>query len=210
MHESTIRVKKLLSQKVVLLTSPRNYKSFRGISLSNILEEQVDQKYFLSEKIASRILSYLPSQQDITEDKQTVAISVTSRNKSSEEVKDTGSIKLTESQLHSQVRRGGVGAKTGLYAVGGLQKHQTIRTDEISPTLTQAMGQGGGQTPMVWNEEMKIRRLTPKECERLQGFPDGWTEGVSDTQRYKCLGNAVTTNVIQAIMERLLEDRRIN
>ena len=50
----------------------------------------------------------------------------------------------------------------------------------------------------------RIRRLTPTECERLQGFPDGWTEGLSDTQRYKCLGNAVTTNVITAIMERLL------
>ena len=50
----------------------------------------------------------------------------------------------------------------------------------------------------------KIRRLTPVECERLQGFPDGWTEGVSDTQRYKTLGNAVTVNVIEAIMERMI------
>ena len=52
-------------------------------------------------------------------------------------------------------------------------------------------------------KNVKIRRLTPTECERLQGFPDGWTEGISDTQRYKCLGNAVTTNVITAIGERL-------
>ena len=43
----------------------------------------------------------------------------------------------------------------------------------------------------------RIRRLTPTECERLQGFPDGWTEGISDTQRYKCLGNAVTVNVVE-------------
>ncbi|RKZ11066.1 DNA (cytosine-5-)-methyltransferase [Candidatus Fermentibacteria bacterium] len=50
----------------------------------------------------------------------------------------------------------------------------------------------------------KIRRLTPTECERLQSFPDDWTEGVSDTQRYKCLGNAVTVNVVQAIIEKLL------
>jgi DNA (cytosine-5)-methyltransferase 1 len=49
-----------------------------------------------------------------------------------------------------------------------------------------------------------IRRLTPLECERLQGFPDGWTEGVSDTQRYKCLGNAVTVPVVRAIARRLL------
>jgi len=41
----------------------------------------------------------------------------------------------------------------------------------------------------------------------LQGFPDGWTEWISDTQRYKCLGNAVTVNVIEAIMERLIETK---
>jgi len=51
----------------------------------------------------------------------------------------------------------------------------------------------------------RIRRLTPTECERLQGFPDGWTEGISDTQRYKCLGNAVTTNVVCEIARRLLK-----
>ncbi len=51
---------------------------------------------------------------------------------------------------------------------------------------------------------MKIRRLTPIECERLQGFPDNWTEGFSDTQRYKMMGNAVTVNVISAIMGRMM------
>ncbi|MCX6756321.1 MAG: DNA (cytosine-5-)-methyltransferase [Candidatus Nomurabacteria bacterium] len=99
---------------------------------------------------------------------------------------------------------GGLGAKTGLYAVGGLQKHQVPRKDGNSPTLTQAMGKGGGQTPIVWSKDIKIRRLTPKECERLQGFPDNWTTGVSDTQRYKTLGNAVTVNVVSAIAKRLL------
>ena len=52
----------------------------------------------------------------------------------------------------------------------------------------------------------QIRRLTPLECERLQGYPDGWTEGISDTQRYKCLGNAVTVNVIEAIVYRMREN----
>jgi len=51
----------------------------------------------------------------------------------------------------------------------------------------------------------KIRRLTPVECERLQGFPDSWTRGVSDTQRYKLLGNAVTTNVVEFLGRRLRE-----
>lgn len=48
-----------------------------------------------------------------------------------------------------------------------------------------------------------IRRLTPVECERLQGFSDGWTSVVSDTQRYKCLGNAVTVPVVQAILSKM-------
>ena len=53
----------------------------------------------------------------------------------------------------------------------------------------------------------RIRRLTPLECERLQGFPDNWTkydsEGniVSDTQRYKMCGNAVTVPVVEYIGE---------
>lgn len=47
----------------------------------------------------------------------------------------------------------------------------------------------------------QIRRLTPLECERLQGFPDGHTAMLSDTQRYKCLGNAVTVNVIKEIFK---------
>jgi len=46
----------------------------------------------------------------------------------------------------------------------------------------------------------RIRRFTPLECERLQGFPDGWTAGVSDSQRYRMLGNAVTVNVIRYLM----------
>jgi site-specific DNA-cytosine methylase len=48
-------------------------------------------------------------------------------------------------------------------------------------------------------EPLQVRRLTPMECERLQGFPDGWTETQSDSQRYRQMGNAVTVNVIESI-----------
>ena len=53
----------------------------------------------------------------------------------------------------------------------------------------------------------KIRRLTPKECERLMGFEDGWTEGLSDTQRYKTLGNGVVSNVVAEIVKLLINTR---
>jgi len=57
---------------------------------------------------------------------------------------------------------------------------------------------------MEGGNRQRIRRLTPTECERLQGFPDGHTEGISNTQRYKCLGNAVTVNVVEMIARRML------
>lgn len=77
--------------------------------------------------------------------------------------------------------------------------------------------------PMTINETT-IRRLTPLECERLQGFPDNWTKveidqtskikkavGIkkytSDTQRYKTIGNAVTTNVVRDIIDKLTASR---
>ncbi len=57
------------------------------------------------------------------------------------------------------------------------------------------------------SDMLSVRRLTPMECERLQGFPDKWTEGVSDSERYKCLGNAVTVNVIEYLIRSLYNDR---
>lgn len=50
-----------------------------------------------------------------------------------------------------------------------------------------------------------VRRLSPLECERLQGFPDGHTEGQSDAQRYRQLGNSVAIPVIEWITKRLVE-----
>ena len=78
-----------------------------------------------------------------------------------------------------------------------------------APTLQARMGTGGGNVPYVLREGQALRRLSLVECERLQGFPDNHTKygftvsgesvEVSKTQRYKCLGNAVTTNVVRAI-----------
>ena len=69
--------------------------------------------------------------------------------------------------------------------------------DDTVPTMTKSWGTGGNNVPFVG-----VRRLTPVECERLQGFPDNWTFG-SDTQRYKQLGNAVAVPVVEWIMKRI-------
>jgi len=72
----------------------------------------------------------------------------------------------------------------------------------LSQTLS-ANGGGQGAKTGLYNINSRVRRLTPLECERLQGFPDGYTKGISDTQRYKCLGNAVTVPVVQYIAKEL-------
>jgi DNA (cytosine-5)-methyltransferase 1 len=75
----------------------------------------------------------------------------------------------------------------------------------LSPTIsTGGATTGGAEVPKI-QVQSTIRRLTPVEFERLQGFPDNWTVG-SDTQRYKQCGNAVTVNVVRFVARRLLED----
>jgi DNA (cytosine-5)-methyltransferase 1 len=54
-----------------------------------------------------------------------------------------------------------------------------------------------------------VRRLTPTECERLQGFPDSWTAGQSDSARYRQLGNAVTVPVVEWIGGRIASVERV-
>jgi len=54
-----------------------------------------------------------------------------------------------------------------------------------------------------WYDGYICRKLTPIECERLQTFPDNWTEGISDTQRYKALGNSWTVDVVAHIFKNL-------
>ena len=87
----------------------------------------------------------------------------------------------------------------------GKPKATDLMTVEGSPPLTTALPmQVGGATTTP-------RRLTPRECERLQGFPDDWTryyhdgKQVADGPRYRMLGNAVTVNVAEWIGKRIRE-----
>ena len=76
--------------------------------------------------------------------------------------------------------------------------------DGIVPTLNARMGTGGNQVPVVLTEG-KVRRLTLTECERLQGLEDGYTEGGSDTARYKALGNGMAQPCADYVMRRIVE-----
>lgn len=73
----------------------------------------------------------------------------------------------------------------------------------VSPQFTEITQQVGE----VHMAKQEVRRLTPIECERLQGFPDNWTEGQADSHRYKQMGNAVTVNVAHYLGELINEAR---
>ena len=134
-------------------------------TLSDILETNVDEKYFLSQEQTKKILASsgkmlrTPLTQTIT--------------------KEQTPSKKVDVRSYEQTSR--------VYQRGGAESDSANRIRRASYT-----------------DGARIRRLTPLECERLQGFPDNWTAGESDTQRYKMCGNAVTVNTVEAVMKSLL------
>ena len=74
-----------------------------------------------------------------------------------------------------------------------------------SQTVLSRWGTGGGHTPIV-RHSIKVRKLTPVECERLQGFPDDWTDisaNTPDSPRYKVIGNSMAVPVMRWIGKRI-------
>ena len=97
---------------------------------------------------------------------------------------------------------GGQGGKTGLYACPATSKEFTVY--EVRDGLITIKDK---QYPIkLVDGDYIIRKLTPVECERLQTLPDGYTKAVSNTQRYKGLGNGWTAEVIIHILNGALKD----
>ena len=84
------------------------------------------------------------------------------------------------------------------------QGNRIYDSSGLATTLA-SQAEGLGAKTGLYQIDTQVRRLTPTECERLQGFPDGWTAGLSDTQRYKTLGNAVTVPVVTAVINQLVK-----
>ena len=114
---------------------------------------------------------------------------------------------------------GGLGAKTGLYKIGReIGRHLNAegkREDKPHIPITRRIetredGKCGTLTSVTKDNLVvgeTIRKLTPIECERLQGLPDDYTKEVSNTQRYKCIGNAFNVDVICFILSFINNDR---
>ena len=197
----------------------------KGVSLNkklkDILQDEYDSKYYLSEKMVAGIFK------SNFQERKPMDI-----NKVSKCLKIGGDVPCFEVISHSLYPRSGNPKEGGTghlqksdgtsYCLdtGNMQAVEVIQvnnskeshnqqpyqqnriydTNGLSPALSANLG---GERNHLLNTK-KIRRLTPIECERLQGFPDNHTEGVSDTQRYKQCGNTITVDVIQAIINNLI------
>ena len=96
---------------------------------------------------------------------------------------------------------------TDRHAVYSRQRVDDFRRNDV--VSTQSARQYKDATDLICQQTEAyaylIRRLTPLECERLQGFPDGWTDvpGASDSARYKALGNSVAIPCVEYLMQRV-------
>ena len=148
----------------------------------------------------------------------------------------------TISNVNQTLRVGSDLDKMGMVLIIDGTRVDDVRVyeDGIVPTVISRYGTGGGNVPMIFEQEnvavdfynasisdvsqtikshspndvniggvmnsQVVRRLTPVECERLQGFPDGWTSGQADSNRYKQMGNAVAVPVVEWIISRMVAE----
>ena len=211
----------LFGYPVSIIEKPKDKK----ILLKDILESEVDEKYFLSEKGVDRIMSYNNADRSLDDNNKSLCLasgyhkqgrdnqlivhntmprsSTTgkggtghlSRNDGKTYCLDTGNTNAVEVREVKQL-------STNNKSNGGTQPYQQDRiydVNGISPALQAQLPNG---STMI--NTSRIRRLTPIECERLQTVKDNYTNYVSDSQRYKMLGNGWTIEVISHIFKYII------
>ena len=121
---------------------------------------------------------------------------------------DLGEINKEKKEVTSKVKKSSQTSKNIIAYVKARKAisntdYETWENREVNGTLNIGDNSSNIRACTLIVKDNTVRRLTPIECERLQGFPDDWTVGQSDSQRYKQTGNAVTVNVIEWIGKRL-------
>ena len=184
--------------------------------LYDVTEAEVDERFYLDDDKTIELVTRLNS--EFVQSSSGRGIKVSGSLDTNYE--SSGRVYSTKGQSPTISARDYKGPKMiveDLMQVGELRMkgHRSVKAvyspDGQCPTLT-TMG-GGHREPKITQQENKkhrIRKLTPKECWRLQGFTDEQHDivelaGVSNSQRYKQAGNAVTVNVIEAIIGNLIE-----
>jgi len=157
----------------------------KGIVLRDILEPEVDKKYYAGKKLRE---SYMGGNQLNPKYKSQCNTIYPSEGKFATLCAGTHGYSFGYVPQILQTARG--------YNKGGLKAK-----DGKTPTLSTSSWQHNNH--LTYDEGLTYRKLTPLECERLQTVPEGYTNHVSNTQRYKMLGNGWTVDVIKHIFKQL-------
>ncbi len=203
----------LFGDLVSVIEQPKD----KGILLKDVLELDVDNKYFLSKNMISWL--------DGHANKRNRKVNKRNGNDKALALISSALTKLNLSTDYIVHNRMGRTSKTGKGGTGHLSRNdgKTYSLDTSQPNAIEILGcdirldeglriREGGKTPtlsckggsgttgsVLAKIDSKIRRLTPIECERLQTVRDNYTNHVSDSQRYKMLGNGWTIDVIAHI-----------
>lgn len=171
----------------------------KNIFLKDILEINVDEKFYLYNKYNNRVM---------IEKCGTLGTCMSRTAKQGYQViynKD-GSEKYKSNTIRTSGRGSGINDKhnwdtirIGQIGKGG--QGDRIYSPEGKSVNLSANGGGRGAKTGLYLDNAQIRKLTPVECERLQSLPDNYTEGISNTQRYKALGNGFNVEVIAHILK---------
>lgn len=160
----------------------------RGILLRDILEEEVDEKYFLSDKMIGRVK---------TEKFRAGIVKEQRKNIQQLEPREDG-----KTNCLTTVQKDNLIVVSGTICGFGGRHFREIKSGKSCTLLARARNDGNSQ-PCV-QIGARIRRLTPTECARLQTIPEWYIwDGISDTQRYKMLGNGWNIETIKHIFKYL-------
>jgi len=159
--------------------------------LKDVLEENVDEKYFLSAKMINHLQKHERSQEFIN--KETIHVNCITSNYAKQ------SSDLQYLKIKSATARGYEEAKEGDSINCSVPNSET-RRGRVGKGVAQTLDTSCNQATIIKD---KLRRLTPRECFRLMDFPDTFTWNVSDSQAYKQAGNSIVVNVLYKILKNL-------
>lgn len=172
--------------------------------LKDVLEDDVDDKYFLSEKLLSGIIRYSNTEGEIAnvnkgrQSGQVFSIKskyISTLSACDYKMPKSIEIKYNDKRLNETINKNQLPiGKSMILDTYNQSMHK------ICPTLKARHAQNNDRK--LW-DGYKIRRLTPRECFRLMDFPDTFTWTVSDSQAYKQAGNSIVVNVLYKILKNL-------
>ena len=166
------------------------------LNLGDMLDREVDEKYFLSDRVLALFRSKNPKfngafrPKDTNESIANTLVTNPGHRRTDAFIKVAGELDIPTFRRARQI-----------YGTGGVSPTLlTAKNNQETPKVIQRSN-SFEQNNLLKSE--RIRKLTPRECLRLQGFPENFKIVVSDTQAYKQAGNAMSVNVVKMILEQI-------